>query len=81
MEKCTHCRARLKGQIVCSRCKADLEFVLAAEVQAQTMARCAVQSLVSGDIPAAKKYANKARRLHGTLFSRALIGFVETERR
>lgn len=77
MERCPQCRARLKGRTICSRCGVDLGFVLAIEVKAEIMSRRAVKSLGAGDIRAAGEQAAAARQLNGTLFHRALAGFIE----
>ncbi|PID99711.1 MAG: hypothetical protein CSA81_14860 [Acidobacteria bacterium] len=75
MEKCPHCRGRLREERTCPRCKTDLRLVLDIETEAQMMAGQAVTGLASGDAAAAAKYAEKSRKLHNTLFSRVLLEF------
>ncbi|PID74769.1 MAG: hypothetical protein CSB28_01470 [Desulfobacterales bacterium] len=75
MEKCPHCRARLKRQRTCPRCKTDSKLALDIETEAQTMAGQAVTSLASGDAATAAKYAEISNKLHNTLFSRMLLEF------
>ncbi|PIE64364.1 MAG: hypothetical protein CSA26_08375 [Desulfobacterales bacterium] len=75
MEKCPHCRARLREERTCPRCRTDLTLALDIETEARIMAGQAVTSLASGDAAAAAKYAEKSKKLHNTLFSRVLLEF------
>lgn len=78
MERCSQCRARLKGRIVCARCEADLGLLYTIESQADSWCRRAVRALSANDMEAAGKQAGMARRLHATPFHLALAGFLES---
>ncbi|MBF0245012.1 MAG: hypothetical protein HQL31_07040 [Planctomycetes bacterium] len=76
MERCPHCRARLRSESLCPRCGADLGLVLALEKQARLLAQQSVGALRLGDHDAASRLAAEAARLHATPFHHALVGFV-----
>lgn len=78
MERCSQCRARLKGRTICPRCETDLSLLYDIESAADICSRLAVKKLAAGDIEAAATQAAVARDLHATEFHRALAGFLQT---
>ncbi len=77
MERCPHCRAKYKQGDTCRRCGADLSILLAIEARAETLSGLAIKKIFSGDRVAALKKAQAGNMLQQTLFSRALVGFME----
>ncbi len=77
MERCPLCRARLRDNIVCNRCEADLSLLQAIESQAERLGQQAIHSLLTGKTAAALRQAAAARDIHATPFHHALLGFIE----
>ncbi|GFO70979.1 hypothetical protein BJAS_P0156 [Bathymodiolus japonicus methanotrophic gill symbiont] len=50
MQRCPSCNARLKGRVICARCKADLTVLINAERSAQQWLTKAVEAYVAGNI-------------------------------
>ncbi len=78
MDRCPHCKARIKEQPICRRCGADLSPLLLIETQAGEYARRCVQSLLAGNMQEAEDCIAAAVLLHATDCNRVLQGFVQS---
>lgn len=79
MERCPHCRGRLRSP-TCARCGADLSLVFNIETQAKTLAQNAVHHLLDGKDEKAEQLAIQAKALHAAPFHQALEGFIKSRK-
>ena len=79
MERCPVCRARFRGEAVCTRCGADLSALLAIEAEAAAWERETVASLAAGDWIAARRAADKALALQHSPLAAAARDFAGRE--
>ncbi len=82
MERCPVCRAKVREQSSCRRCRADLTALLTLENRADYMLVESVRFLINGNLPQARRFCAQAGHLHRTEFSEILSGFLrEQEKR
>lgn len=79
MQNCPACRARYKGQPMCTRCGADLTLPLLSEQQAMELLRQAVQYLSNKDYSRAAIALQQARLLKQTPLAIALDEFLQVK--
>lgn len=80
MKRCPVCKARLKDNPVCRRCKADLNDLFILENQADYMMVRAVQRLQAGDFTQAIRYCRHANNLKKTQFGELFSDFLRNGR-
>lgn len=66
MEKCPTCRADVKGETRCRRCKTDLGRVADAEAQAECHRLAAIEAYRSGDYEGMRRHAGRSFSLRRT---------------
>ena len=77
MQNCPACRARYKGQSICTRCGTDLSLPLLSEQQATEQLRRAVQYLSNKDYNCAAIALQQAQQLQQTPLAIALDKFLQ----
>ncbi|MEI6413107.1 MAG: uroporphyrinogen decarboxylase [Pseudomonadota bacterium] len=80
MEFCPTCRARLRGHVVCTRCRTDLGQPLAAEALASARRHEAITCLASGDEAAAQRALEESLRYQRNPLALRLRKFLARER-
>lgn len=76
MERCPHCNARIKEAGHCSRCKADLTYINAAELGSRAMLSKAFQAVVDGRLEQAVVALLAANALKKNRWAEILQGFL-----
>lgn len=79
MQNCPACRARYKGQTMCTRCGTDLTLPLLSEQKAMEQLRRAVQCLSNKDYTCAVIALQQAQQLQQTPLAIALDKFLQLE--
>ena len=76
MERCPACRARLRQELVCPRCRTDLARTLEIEAQADAALRRAVVRLAEGDDAQAMRALEASLRMKREPLASLLLGFL-----
>ena len=76
MERCPVCRARFKEEPICYRCGADLEPLLAIEIEAAGLEKQAVTLLGAGQWFEARQTAERALALQYSPLAAAARNFA-----
>lgn len=81
MTQCPVCKAKIKAETVCYRCKTNLTMLLRIEATAALLLEQSKSSILNSDYDRALQLVQQSRRLHHTpaaesleLFIRALQG-------
>jgi len=77
MKRCPVCRAGVKENLTCRRCRSDLTDLVVLENQAEYMMVRAVQCLQDGNVTQALRFCIHSENLKRTEFGASLSGFLK----